>query len=180
MGRVFIPAVDAKTVPVVRSGAFATGQTYIKGAVLGGNAAGELIELASGAGVPANSVWGVALESVNSKPGFYVANDNLVVFRTGTVQETSIVDLPKQRQQVFSGRFTDGAGVDVTPTQAIIMESRGLLRLASGEWTVNSADAANDAVQIVDIVLPVGSAASGNYILFRFLDAVIAIGANVP
>lgn len=171
MGRVFIPALDHKTVPVVRSGAFATGQTYIKGAVLGLNAGGEFIELASNPA--AGTVAAVALESVNSKPGFNVANDNQVIFRTGTVQETSAADLIKKPDMVFSGRFTDGAGVDVVPTQAIVGDPFQVLRLANGEWTVNQAAAATPDVQIVDIVLNLGAAAAGNYVLFRFLPGII-------
>lgn len=175
MGRVFIPAVDHKTVPVVRSAQFAVGQTYIKGAVLGENAGGEVIELASN---PVDgTVAGVALEAVNSKPGFNVANDNQVVFRTGTVQETSIADLIKKPDMIFSGRFTDGAGVDVAPTQAIVGDVFQVLRLANGEWTVNSAAVATPDVQIVDIVLNLGAAAAGNYVLFRFLPALIRITA---
>lgn len=175
MGRVFIPAVDHKTVPVVRSGRYATGQTYLKGAVLGENAGGELIELASN---PADgTVAAVALEPVGSKPGFNVANDNLVVFRTGVEQETSVADLIKKPDMIFSGRFTDGAGVDVLPTQAIIGDVFQVLRLANGEWTVNQAAVATPDVQIVDVVLPPGPAAAGNFVLFRFLPALIRITA---
>lgn len=177
MPRVFIPATDSKTVPVVRSARYEETEDFLKGAVLGINAAGEVIELSSGAGV--DDVVGVALESVASKPGWNAANDNLIVWRTGVVQEVSIVDLLKNPLQVFSGRLTNGSGVDVTPTQTLIGESRGLLRLSSGEWVVNEANTTNDAVQIVDIVLLPGSQAAGNYVLFRFLDAVIANVANI-
>lgn len=179
MGRVLKYARGAKTIPTVNSGVFDVAETFIKGAVLGINADGEVIELSSGAGVGANSVVGVSLEDVFSKPGFNVANDNKVVWRTGTAMEVSYIDLLQEPRTIFSGRLTDGAGVDVPLTQAIIGESRGLLRLANGEWTVNNADVTNDAVQIVDIVLNVGAAAAGNYVLFRFLDAVIANAANV-
>lgn len=175
MPRIFIAAVDHKTVPVVRSGRFANGETYIKGAVLGLNAGGELIELASN---PADgTVVGVAAEGVFTKPGFNVANDNLVVFRTGTEQETSFYDLQKKPDMLFSGRFTDAAGVDVAPTQAIVGDVFQVLRLASGEWTVNQAAVATPDVQIVDIVLNLGAAAAGNYVLFRFLPALIRITA---
>lgn len=175
MPRVFIPAIDNKTVPVVRSGVYATGETYLKGAVLGLNAGGELIELASN---PADgSVVGVALERVASKPGFNVANDDLVIFRTGAVQETSIADLQKKPDMPFSGRFTDGSGDDVTPTQAIIGDVYQVLRLASGEWTVNQAATATPDVQIVDIVTPDGVPPHDNYVLFRFLPALINITA---
>lgn len=177
MPRVFIPAVDAKTVPVVTSGVYDAAETYIKGAVLGINGDGELIELSSGAGVVL--VVGVALEDVGSKPGWNVANDDKVVFRTGVSRETSYVDLTKNPNQVFSGRLTDAAGVDVLPTQAMVKESRGLIRLASGEWTVNNANVTNDAVQIIEIVLNEGAAAAGNYVLFRFLASVLAVTANV-
>lgn len=176
MARVFIPARDAKTVPVVRDAVYESSEEFLKGAVLGSDADGEVIELSSGAGVV--DVVGVALEAAGSKPGHNVANDNQVVFRTGVAFSASIVDLVKNRNQIFSGRLTDASGDDVTPTQAHVLESRGLLRLASGEWVVNDDDTTNDAVQIVDIVLNEGAAAAGNYILFRFLDSVLAIAAN--
>ena len=174
MGRTFVAARDAKTVPVVTSARYDSAETFGIGAVLGIAADGEVIELATGAGVGAGDVVGVSLEAAGSKPGNNVANDNLVVFRTGVAQEVSMVDLRLNRNQTFSGRLTDGSGVDVTPTQTIIGESRGLLRTADGEWTVNNADTTNDAVQIVDIVLNEGAAAAGNYVLFKFLQAVIA------
>lgn len=177
MGRVLIPAIDAKTVPVVTRGVYDAAETFIKGAVLGVNADGEVIELATGAGV--TGVVGVALDGVGTALGFDVSHDSQVVWRTGAEASVSYVDLTKNRNQVFSGRLTDGAGADVLPTTAIIKESRGLLRLANGEWTVNNADVTNDAVQIIDIVVNVGAAAAGNYVLFRFLDSVLAIAANV-
>jgi hypothetical protein len=172
MARVFIPAVDHKTVPVVRSGIYDAAETFIKGAVLGLNGDGEFEELTSGAGV--TGVTAVALEGVGTKPGHNVANDNLVVWRTGVEDKVSVVDLQKNPDQIFSGRLTDGAGVDVLPTQTLIGEDRGLIRLGDGTWTVNNADVTNDAVRIVDIVIADGAAAHGNYVLFRFLDAVLA------
>lgn len=177
MARVIIPATDSKTVPVVRSAAFKDDETFIKGAVLGIEA-GEVFELATGAGV--TGVVGVALERVNSKPGFNVANDDLVIWRTGALQEVSIVDLVKNPNQIFSGRLTDAAGDDVLPTQAHINEQRELLRLANGEWTVNDDGVTDEAVQIVDTVINLGAAAAGNYVLFRFLPAVIAEEGFVP
>lgn len=174
MARTFVAARDAKTVPVVTSGVYDSAEAFIVGAVLGMAADGEIIELATGAGIAANSVKGVSLEAAGSKPGHNVANDNLVVFRTGVVNEASYVNLSLNPHQTFSGRLTDAVGVDVLPTQTMIGESRGLLRLANGEWVVNNADVANDAVRIVDIVILEGSAAAGTYILFQFLEAVIA------
>jgi hypothetical protein len=175
MPRRIIPAQDHKTVPVVRRAVYADAQTFIKGAVLGINAGGAVIELASN---PTDgTVVGVALEDAGSAPGFNVANDNLVVFRTGTEQSISMVDLVKKPDQIFSGRFTDGSGVDVAPTQAIINDLYQLIRLASGEWTVNQAATATPDVQIVDIVLNEGAAAAGNYVLFRFLPVLIRVTA---
>lgn len=174
MGRVFIPAQDAKTVPVVRRGIYEEDQTFIKGAVLGFREdTSELIELDDGADLDADTIVGVALEDVESAPGYNVANDNQVAWRTGTEQAVSYVDLIKQPLQIFSGRFTDDAGDDVAPTQANIGLKYGLLRLASGEWVVNSEDVTNEQVVIVDIVLNLGAAAAGNYVLFKFDPAFI-------
>ena len=172
-----IPAQDAKTVPSITRGPYDEAETFIKGAVLGVNSDGELVELATGAGV--TGVVGVSLEDVDSGLGHNVANDNLVVWRTGVESEVSYVDLTKNPHQVFAARLTDGSGNDDTPTKALLKESRGLLLLASGEWTVNNADVTNDVVQIVDIVLVDGATAHGNYVLFRFLSSVLAIAANV-
>lgn len=175
MARTIQPAVDAKTVPVVRSATYDSAETFLRGAVLGVNADGEVVELTDGSGV--TGVVGVALEAVGSKPGHNVANDNLVVFRTGVVNEVSIVDLVRNRDQIFSARLVDTAGDDVTPTQDHIYESRGLILLADGTWAVDDDNETDEAVQIVDIVLLDGNA--GNYVLFRFLDAVLAITADV-
>jgi len=125
MPRVFIPATGAKTVPTVRSAVYDVAETFLKGAVLGTNADGEVIELTTGAGVV--DVVGVALEDVASKPGWNAANDDKIVWRTGVVREVSIVDLIEDPNQIFSGRLTTAAGVDVAPTQSHILESRGLL-----------------------------------------------------
>jgi len=175
MPRVIIPATGAKTVPTVRSAAYDSAETFLKGAVLTINADGEVIECTTGAGV--DDVVGVALEDVASKPGYEVANDSKVVWRTGAVAEVSIVDLVEDPDQIFSGRFTTSAGVDVTPTQSDILEARGLLLLADGTWTVNDDDVTNQVVQIVDIVIRDGVA--GSYVLFKFLSAVIAASADI-
>lgn len=169
-----MPAIDSKTVPVVRSAQFQTGQTFIKGAVLGLTAAaGEVLQLASDPAA-ATTCFGVALEGVNTKPGFQVANDNQVIFRTGTVQEVSMVDLEKKPDQIFSARFTNGAGVDVAPVQADIGDIHGLLLLGTGEWTVNQADATG-AARIADIILNLGAAAAGNRVLFKFEPPVATV-----
>jgi hypothetical protein len=177
MPRSIQPATDSKTVPVVRSAVYDTAETFIKGAVLTTNGDGEVVECTTGAGVA--EVVGVALEGVGTKPGHNVANDNLVVFRTGVVNEVSMVDLVKNRNQIFSARLTDASGDNVLPTQDHVLESRGLLLLADGTWTVNDDNETDESVQIVNIVLLEGSQAAGNYVLFRFLDAVLAITADI-
>lgn len=175
MARVFVPATGAKTVPTVRSATYDAAETFLKGAVLGVNADGEVIELTGGAGV--NDVVGVALEDVASKPGWNAANDDKIVWRTGVVSEVSMVDLVEDPDQIFSGRLVNTQQVDVVPTQTHILESRGLIILTDGTWAVNDDDVTNDAVQIVDIV--VLDSRAGSYILFKFLPAVIANTANI-
>lgn len=171
MGRIFEPAIDAKTVPVVRSGVYATGQVFLKGSVLGENAGGELIELATDPA--ANTIVGVALEPAGSKPGLNVANDNQVVFRTGVTLEASIVDLRKAPNQIFSGRFMNATGtLDVAPTQTIVGETRNVLRLATGEWVVEDVASGADVVKIVDIVTGPGIV---GFVLFRFLTGFIVV-----
>lgn len=172
MYRGTIPAQDSKTVPVVRSGLYVAGSTFIKGAWLGVNAAGEWVQLATDP--PATTIFGLSLEGVGTKPGFNVANDNQVIFRTGTEAAVSAVDMAKKPDQIFSARFTDGAGVDVLPTQTLIGEVRGLLLLGTGEWTVNNADATGPA-QIVDLILNVGANAAGNRVLFKIVGAVATV-----
>lgn len=146
MGRIIQPARipgSGAAAPDVLSGVYATGQTFIKGALLTYNAAGELTECAAD---PA-AVAGVALEKAGSKPGFDAANSPTVV--TGRVQEVSFAKA--NRSTVFSMRAINGGTDPVTPLQTNIDEAYGVAKTAAGEWVLDLAETTAKVFEIVDI-----------------------------
>src|SRR5689334_23533044 len=109
MGLRFLPARNTKTVPQVESMQYATGQTFLKGALVVDNVNGEIIEC----GADPASILGVALENVDSKPGYGVPNAAQVTVTTGRVQEVSVAIADRQTQ--FSGRGVNGGTDPVVP-----------------------------------------------------------------
>ena len=162
MGRIIQPArVPGAGVaaPDIISGYYATGQTFIKGALLVHNSSGELTEC----GADPATVAGVALEKAGSKPGYDAANSPTVV--TGRVQEVSYAKA--NRQTVFSMRAVNGGTDPVTPTQTMIDEAYGVLKTGAGEWVLDQAETTAKVFEIVDIDID-------NKIFFcKFLEAVL-------
>lgn len=158
MGRKIIPARMIGTgVPSVLSGAYTTGQTFKKGALLLYVAAGTLSEC----GADPAAVAGVALEAAGSKPGFDAANSPTVV--TGRLQEVSYA--VADRHTVFSMRG-ENAGVIQTPLQTNIDELYGVVKVGD-DWVLDLSETVATVFEVVDIDID-------NKIFFcKFREAVL-------
>ena len=165
MGRYFENARDAKTVPVVKTVNYATGQVFKKGAVLVDDANGQYVEC----GADPASIAGVALQAAGTGPGYDPANAAEVVFATGRMQEVSM--LVADRSTVFSGRAVNGGTDPVLPLQTHIGEQYGIAKVGN-DWVIDMAETTAKSVEIVDIVAAEGGAAG--FFLFKFLEAVLA------
>lgn len=161
MGRIIQPARNPGSgvgAPNILSGAYTTGQTFKKGALLK-YVSGELQECAA----DPTKVAGVALEPAGSKPGYDAANSPTVV--TGRVQEVSFAK--SDRTTVFSMRGKSAGGGDpLTPTQAHIGVQYGVVKV-SNDWVLDIDEVTTKVFQVVDVDID-------NKIFFCvFLDTVI-------
>jgi hypothetical protein len=159
MGRLFQPArFSPGIVPLVNSKQYTTGQTFKKGAVLIYTAAGEVSE----GGADPTPIAGVSLEAAGSKPGFDAANSPTQF--TGRVQEVSMA--MADRITTWTGRMTN-AGVDVVPTQTMIDELYGIVKVGN-DWTIDQTDVVNTRLEIVDIDI------DNKIFFFKWLEAQLA------
>lgn len=155
---IVVARIPSGEVPDVISAQYTTGQTFKTGAILVYTAAGEVSE----GGADPTPIAGVALEPAGSKPGYDAANSPTTF--TGRVQEVSMAKA--NRVTVYSSRFTN-AGVDVTPTQTLIDEQYGLIKVGN-DWTVDQTDVVNTRVEIVDIDV------DNKLVFWKFLEAQLA------
>jgi hypothetical protein len=166
MGRLIVPARLSNDAPTVISGRYATGQTFIKGAILA-RTAGELVEATSP--ITGATIAGVALEACASRPGYDAANSPTVV--TGRKQEISYV--VADDEQIFSAQLVNNSTVVVAPTTADIGVAYGIkpqVVSSKNEWYVDkSQTAANSCCTIVDIDTDL------NIVFFKFLSARLAV-----
>lgn len=161
MGRIFQNARNAKTVPQVQSIAYATGQVFLKGALVVDTVNGELTEC----GADPVSILGVALEDCASKLGYGVPNVGQTTVVTGRAQEVSI--LVADRDTQFSGRGVNGGTDPVLPLQTHIGEKYGVVKVGN-DWVIDFAETVNTRLQITDI------RAEDNTFIFKFLEANLA------
>lgn len=162
MGRRFQPARNQKTVPQVQSMQYATGQVFLKGALVVDNVNGEIVEC----GADPASILGVSLEACDSKPGYGLPNQAQVTVVTGRSQEVSVAIADRDTQ--FSGRGVNGGTDPVVPLLTHIGEKYGVAKVGN-DWVIDFADAVNTRLQITDVDLN-----GGNVFLFKFLEANLA------
>ncbi len=158
--RIFIPArFPAGSAPSVLSIPFKTGELFVKGSVL----IFDTGELVIGLADP-TPIVGVALEDVNSKPGFEVGHDSDVIATTGRVQEVSTAIA--NDSTIFSG-----AG-DRAPLASDIGVEYGIVNIggATGRWNVDTTDTVATRVVVVDVDL------LEDIFFFKWLDAHQALG----
>lgn len=169
MGRIFQPARMAQAgegVPLVQAMKYATGQVYLKGALVIDDANGELVEC----GADPAAILGVSLQACGTGLGYGSSNETQIVYATGRQQVTSIAIATRVVE--FSGRAVNGGTDPVTPLQTHIGEVYGVLRTAAGEWVIDMAETTNTRLEITDIVEADGVA--GGFFLFKFLEANLA------
>jgi hypothetical protein len=163
--RHFKPARRQGTViPAIRHMLYKTGEAIIVGSLTVTDANGEQTLC----GADPATVRGVAMQKAGSNPGYEVANDSLVVARTGVVQGISVA--LADTDQEFSGAMYN-AGAVVAPLQTHINTQYGVVKLASGVWVIDETDTVNVVVEITDIVEAQGG--DPGFHLFKFLDSVI-------
>ena len=144
-------------IPLITSMVFLANESIVKGSVLIDDGAGK-VKLA--ATQPTSGVVGVALEAIDSKPGFNMSHDNLVDVRTGTVSEVSvaIADL----NTIWSAAAKAGTAI----AQTHVGEEHDIV-LVSGVWQVDLSASAADGCVVVDIDL------DENIVFFKWLSTVI-------
>lgn len=162
MGRRFQPARNAKTVPQVQSIQYATGQVFLKGALVVDSVNGELVEC----GADPVSILGVTLEPCGGKPGYGVPNADQVTVTTGRQQEVSVAIADRDTQ--FSGRAVNGGTDPVVPLQTHIGEKYGVAKVGN-DWVIDMAETVATRIQITDVDLY-----GNNLFLFKFLEANLA------
>lgn len=156
MARIFIPArFPGGGAPSVLSMVYKTLETFVKGSVLIFDTGEVVIGL-----VDPTPIVGVALEDVDSKPGFEVGHDSQVIATTGRVQEVSVAIA--NDVTTFSG-----AGTRI-PVAADVGLEFGILNTA-GIWQVDPADVVNTRVVVTDVDL------LQDIFFFKFLTAHMAL-----
>lgn len=154
------------TVPRVQFSTYDTGQTFTDHALVVITGTGNVSEC--GANPP--TVAGVALNGVGTLPGFDVANATQTLVYTG--REAGVSVAVADGEQEFSARGVNGATDPVTPLQAHIGQTYGVLKTAGGDWVINIADQVNAVVQITDIELDTISGNNNSFFVCKFIPGV--------
>lgn len=144
MGRSFntgrMPSGEAPSILAIVATA---GQTFKKGALLKQTAAGTVSERTA----VGDKCSGVALQDAFSGYGYNAANAPTII--TGQSGEVSVAIA--DAVTVFSCRGVNGGTDPLTPTQADIGVSYGVLKTAGGDWVLDKANVTNLVVEVVDI-----------------------------
>lgn len=150
------------SVPKVRRRTPAAAQVFLAGAVVVKNAPGEVIEAASGAVL----ISGVALQGVDTGLGYGVQNAAQITVATGRDNQVSIAEANKDTE--FRAVLVGAANAEVLPTLAHMDKQYGIIKRPDGTFAIDSTNAVNLAVQVVDIAPELG-----NIVIFKWLPAVI-------
>lgn len=135
-------------VPDVLSGVYLAAEVIVQGSLLAHDANGKLILHLGGTNV---DVAGVALEAIDSKPGWSAANSPTVV--TGRVSEISYAQA--DTDTVYSIRQDNGSGTITAPVQADVGDSYGVLK-SGNEWRIDRTEVTTYIFRIVDVDLTEG------------------------
>ena len=161
MGRRFKPVRrTGTTVPRVQEVQYATGQTFLDGALVTQTVNGELPEC----GADPAAVYGVAGNACGSLPGYDLPNSSVTTVITNRRQKVSVVIA--DREQEFSGRGVNGGTDPVLPLQTHIGEQYGVAKVGN-DWVIDFAETVAKVVQITDI------RPDDNTFLFKFLQSVL-------
>ena len=155
MARIFQPARFEAKVPGVQAMQNVTDAAIVKGSVLIFTS-GE-VDIALTDSTP---LVGVALQDVNTNPGFEVGHSSQVLVTTGRLEEISVA--LANTTTIFSGAATSD------PTIANVGVSYGI-NIAAGIWTVDFTDTTTTRVTITDIDT------IEDIVFFKFMPAHFAI-----
>lgn len=117
--------------------------TFIRGAAVLVDTDGELIEC----GADPAKIAGFAAAAASSAPGYSAANSPTVI----TGRANDVVVYLGDPNTVFSCRGVNGGTDPVTPTLTMIGESYGILKDATGTWTLDLAETTSKSFTIIDI-----------------------------
>lgn len=152
--------VQGGTVPSIRRADYPNGQTFLQGAALISNGAGQYVEAGA---TPTTLLAGIALMPYNGAPGFNMANQPTTV----TFRNQSVSMAVANEATVFRSQLVNGSAVPIAPVVADNLAKYGL-KSYSGTWVVDkSLNGASACVQIVEIDT------TNNWVYFKFLTSAI-------
>lgn len=156
MSRIFIPArFPGGGAPSVLSMAYKTLETFVKGSVLIFDTGEVVIGLAD-----PTPIVGVALEDVDSKPGWEPGHQSQVIATTGRVQEVSVA--------IANDVTTFSGAGDRAPLATDVGVEYGIVNTA-GVWQVDTTDVVATRVVVTDVDL------LQEIYFFKFLTAHMAL-----
>lgn len=144
--------------PVVITPTYATGQTFVNGALVV-MAAGEVSEC----GADPADIYGVALQAAATNPGYDAANSPTVV--TGRQQTVSVA--LANDTTIFGGKLVNGSSTLVTPVAADIGAEYGVTKYGSIWYVDKNKTGASARVVIIDADLTGGT----GDVFFQVLEA---------
>lgn len=147
------------TVPRVQAMAYATGQTFKRGALVVKNSAGEVVEC----GADPAAVEGVALQGAGTGIGFDLPNSSTTNVVTGRNQEVSVAIADDEQE--FSARGVNGGTDPVLPLLTHIGEQYGVAKVGN-DWVIDFAETTAKVVEITDIF------PDGNFFACKVIDSV--------
>lgn len=148
--------------PSVRGVDYPAGQTFTQGAVMIADTATGLTKEA--AATPVLNIAGIALQPVDSAPGYGMANSPTNV----TYRRQAISLAVATRVSVFKSSFVNASAVPIAPAQTDVYTKYGASK-QGGVWVVDKAlTGASACVEILEIDI------SNQLVYFKFLEATLA------
>ena len=148
--------------PVIGAEYPSSGQTFVRGAIMVPGSGANLGKYQE-AGVNPAVIAGVALQSVDTAPGFAMANSPTTI----TGRQTKISMATNNSQTEFEATLTNGSSTRVTPATTDIGQRYGVTAY-SGVWVLDKAKIGNDArAEVTGIDTTTGK----NLVFFKFLPS---------
>lgn len=166
--QMFTGRVPSGQVEEIRALTYDTAATFVAGDIVVYDGDGELVE----AGANPLNIVGVALQSVNTNPGWDAANSPVVSTGRQRTVSTAIANQVTE----FVAKLTDGSSTYVQPVLADIGQSYGVT-VQNGVWTIDKAKGGADARVIVTDYNADPEAGPVGFVYFKFLQSAIAGGS---
>ena len=167
MARIFQPArLQGLGAPTVLHKLHSNGETFIAGAIMIEDTAtqGYVKEGATGA---YQDIHGIAMDPVDSTPGWSLGHSSQVKQVTGRDQEVGL--LVADATTVFSGE-TYATTTATAALAAMIDLEYAVRKLASGVWVIDTDDTTNPTIKMFDVNV------DENIAYFRFLVSALPVG----